>query len=446
MRKGILIGIAASTIGVGAAAAPPVIGTITQNEFANVRERVTAASPFVHSWDVTTFDQGYLGATATSELTIGDPDSDERVTIVLDHQMRHAPNAGTDLAHIQTRPRIPGGDPRRMVRALYGDEREPLRMETRIDFLGSQTITLQSPATAGMREVDGARIDWRGVDATATIGPGERDFTYRVDMPGLRLETGDGALSALAIDAVEASGSYEATAYENVWTGGAAGRIERIAIQSPDGEIALADLRFSDDARLSGDLFGFALEASAAALEAPDYDLTELRLDISGERIAPAFLQALQQARNSGDEPIDGDEVMTRLRAAPWSEIAAHEPLIRLDTFEAKTPDGRIAISARAGLADPGDGQQGIGMNDLMGLAQGEIDATAPERMVIDAVARSIAMRGGTDPATAERNAKNTLLTLAAQGLLTIEDGQIESSAGYDRGAIRINGNPLFGG
>jgi uncharacterized protein YdgA (DUF945 family) len=85
-------------------------------------------------------------------------------------------------------------------------------------------------------------------------------------------------------------------------------------------------------------------------------------------------------------------------------------------------------------------------MNDLMGLAQGEIDASAPERMVIDAVARSIAMRGDTDPATAERNANNTLLTLAAQGLLTIEDGQIESSARYDRGAISINGNPLFGG
>lgn len=446
MRKGILIGIAVATVGVGAAAAPPVIGTITQNEFANVRERVTAASPFVHSWDVTTFDQGYLGATATSELTIGHPDSDERVTIVLDHRVRHAPNAGTDLAHIQTRPRIPEGDPRRLVRALYGEDRDPLQIETRIDFLANQTVTMHSPATDGMREVDGGRVDWRGLNATATIGRGERDFTYGLDMPGLRLEPGDGELSALAIDAVEASGRYEATAYKNVWTGGASGRIERIGIQSPDGDIALADLRFSDDARLREDLFGFALEATAAALDTPEYNLTELRLDISGERIAPAFLQALQQARSNGDEPIDGDEVMTRLRAAPWGDIAAHEPLIRLDTFEAKTGNGRIAISARAGLADPGDGQQGIGMNDLMGLAQGEIDATAPERMVIDAVARSIAMRGDTDPATAERNANNTLLTLSAQGLLTIEDGHIETSASYDRGAISINGNSLFGG
>jgi len=446
MRKGILIGIAAATIGAGAAAAPPVIGTITQNEFANVRERVTAASPFVHSWDVTTFDQGYLGATATSELTVGHPDSDERVTIVLDHQMQHAPNAGTDLAHIQTRPRIPEGDPRRMIRALYGDGREPLQIETRIDFLANQTITMHSPATDGMREIDGVRVDWRGLEATATIGRGERDFTYRVDMPGLRLEPNEGELSALAIDGVEASGSYAATAYDNVWTGGASGRVERIAIQSPDADIALADLRFSDDARVSDDLFGFALKTSAAALDTPDYDLTELRLNISGERIAPALLQVLQQARTNGDEPIDGDEVMARLRAAPWGEIAAHEPVIRLDTFEAKTGNDRIAISAQAGLTDPGDAQQGIGMNDLLGLAQGEIDAAAPERMVIDAVARSIAMRSDTDAATAERNANNTLLTLAAQGLLTIEDGQIETSARYDRGAISINGNPLFGG
>ena len=446
MHKGIPIGIAAGIIALGAAAAPPIIGTITQNEFASVRERVTAASPFVHSWNVTAFDQGYVEATATSELTVGHPDADERLTIVLDHRVRHAPNAGTDLAHIQTRPRIPEGDPRRTVRALYGEDREPLQIEIRIGLLGDQTVTMHSPASDGMRAVDGARVGWRGLDATATIGRGERDFTYRIEMPGLRLASGDGGLSALAIEAVEARGSYKATAYDNVWTGGASGRIERIAIQSPEGDIALADLRFSDDARLRDDLFGFALKVSAAALDTPDYDLTEMQLDISGERIAPAFLQALQQARNSGDEPIDGDEVMTRLRAAPWSEIAAHEPLIRLDTFEAKTPDGRIAISARAGLADPGDGQQGIGMNDLMGLAQGEIDATAPERMVIDAVARSIAMRGGTDPATAERNANNTLLTLAAQGLLTIEGGQIQANAGYDRGAISINGNPLFGG
>jgi uncharacterized protein YdgA (DUF945 family) len=85
-------------------------------------------------------------------------------------------------------------------------------------------------------------------------------------------------------------------------------------------------------------------------------------------------------------------------------------------------------------------------MNDLMGLAQGEINAVAPEPMVIDAVARSIEMRSDTDPATAKRNATNTLRTLAAQGLLNLENGQIEASASYDRGAIRINGRSLFGG
>lgn len=447
MRKGILIGIAAGAVAIGAAAAPPIIGTITQQEFGHVRDRVTAASPFVHEWEMTTLDQGYLGATATSELTVGHPDTDESLTIVLDHRIRHAPTVGTDLARIETEPRIPEGEVQETIRALYGDDRKPLHVNTRIDFLGTRTINMHSPATDGMREVDGGRVEWGGLDASVTVGRGDRDLAYRVDIPGLQLQPGDGELTGLRIGSVEASGRYEATAFEHVWSGGASGGIERIELETPnDGAFVLADLRFSDEARLRDDLFGFALKASAAALETPDYQFSRLRLDLSGERIAPEFLQAVQQTRTNGDDPVDTDEVMARLQAAPWGEIAAHEPLIRLAGFEAHTTDGRLEISGQAGLADPGDGQQGIGINELMGLAQGEINAVAPEPMVIDAVARSIEMRSETDPATAKRNATNTLRTLAAQGLLVLENGQIEASASYDRGAIKINGRSLFGG
>lgn len=447
MRKGILIGIAAGTVAIGAAAAPPIIGTITQQEFAHVRDRATAASPFVHAWEMTSFDQGYLGATATSELTVGHPDTDERLTIVLDHRIRHAPTVGTDLARIDTEPRIPEGEIKETIRALYGDDRKPLRVNTRIDFLGTRTINMHSPATDGTREIDGGQVSWGGLDASVTVDRGDQGLAYQLDMPGLHLQSDDGGVTGLRIDAVKASGRYEATAFEHVWSGGASGAIERIELETPnEGGLVLADLRFSDEAGLRDGLFGFALKVSAAALESPDYQFSRLRLNLSGERIDPAFLQAIQQTRTDGDEPIDTDEVMTRLRAAPWAGIAAHEPEIRLDTFEAHTTDGRLEISAQAGLADPGDAQQGIGMNDLMGLAQGEINAVAPERMVIDAVAQSIEMRSDTDPATAERNATNTLRTLAAQGLLTLDDGQIEASASYDRGAIKINGRSLFGG
>ncbi|GEM_PF-3011328 len=447
MRKGILIGIVAGAAAIGAAAAPPIIGTITQQEFGHVRDQVTSASPFVQGWEMTAFDQGYLSATATSELTLAPPDSDERLIITLDHRIHHAPSVGTDLAHIDTEPRIPEGEIRESVRALYGDDRKPLRVDTRIDFLGTRTIHMRSPATDGVREIDGSRVEWRGLDATVTVGRGDRDLAYRIDMPGLHLQPVDGEPMGLRIDAVEASGRYEATAFEHVWSGGASGGIERIEIATEeDGRLVLTDLRFSDEARLRDDLFGFAFKASAAALETPEYQLSRLRLNLSGEQIAPGLLQAIQQTGANGDEPIDTDEVMNRLRAAPWAEIAAHEPLIRLDEFEAYTADGRLEIAAETGLTDPGEGQRGIGMNDLLGLARGEISAVAPEPMVIDAVARSIELRADTDPATAKRNATNTLRTLAAQGLLNLENGQIEAGASYDRGAIKINGRSLFGG
>lgn len=447
MRKGILIGIMAAAIAVGAAAAPPIVGTITQSEFAHVRDRVTAASPFVDSWTVRAFDQGYLSATATSELTVSHPDAEERTTIVLDHRIRHAPTVGTDLARIHTEPRIPDGDPRAFFRALYNDERAPLTSDTRIDLFGTRTITMHSPATDGMRAVDGTRIDWRGLDATVTIGRGERELAYRIDMPGLRLQPRDSELVDLQLDAVNASGAYEATAFDHVWTGGASGNIGRFQLQLANEQaLTLTDLRFADSARLNNGLFGFSLETTAETLETPDYTLSALQLNVRGERIAPALLQALQQARGNDDGTIDGDEVMARLQTAPWGEIAAGEPLVRLESFEAQTQDGSVTISARAGLTDPANGQQRIAMDELMSLAQGEISAVVPERMAIDAVARSIAMNSDTDPATAERNATNTLRTLAAQGLLTIDNGTIEASAGYDRGAITINGRSLFGG
>lgn len=449
MHKGTMIGITAGTIALGAAAiaAPSIIGKFTKQEFGNIRDRITAASPLVHAWTITAFDQGYFGATATSELTIGLPDTDTNLTIVLDHRIRHAPTAGTDLAHIDTEPRIPEGRPRKTVRTLYGDERKPLQVDTRIDWLGNRTINIHSPATDGMREIDAGKVDWRGFDATVAVGRAERDLTYRIDMPGLRLQLADDELATLRIDQIEASGSYEATAFEHIWSGGASGGIGRIEVVTPDGgAMMLADLRFSDEARLREDLFGFALKVSAAAFESPDYQFSRLRLNLSGERIAPELLQSMEQALTEGDEPVDADDVITGLRSAPWGRIAAQKPTIRLDTFEAHTGDGRLQVSAQAGLAAPGEGQEGIGMNDLLGLAQGEFNAIAPERMVLDAVTQSIAMRGDMDPAAAERSATNTLRTLAAQGLLTLENGEVEASASYDRGAIRINGQPLFGG
>lgn len=447
MRKGILIGIAAGTVAIGAAAAPPIIGTITQQEFAHVRDRATAASPFVQGWEMTSFEQGYLGATATSELTVGNPDTDERLTIFLDHRIQHAPTVGTDLARIVTEPRIPEGRIRDTMRALYGDDRKPLRVNTRIDWFGTRTIHIHSPATDGMREIDGGQVEWGGLDATLKVGRGDRDLAYQVDVPGLHLQPDDGEFAGLRINAVQASGRYEETAFEHVWSGGASGEVERIELDTPNGGgFVLSGLRFSDEAGLRDDLFGFALKLSAAALESPEYQLSRLRLNLSGERIAPELLQSAQRTLANGDEPIDTDEVMARLRAAPWGEIAGHEPEIRLDTFEAHTADGRLEISARASLAAPGEGRQAIGMDDLTGLAQGEISAVAPEPMVIDAVARSIEMRGDSDPARAKRDATNTLRTLAAQGLLTLDNGQLEANASYDRGAIKINGRSLFGG
>ena len=451
MRKGLLIGVAAIVLA-ALLGAPPVLGWATEQEFERIRERARSEIPFVQAWSVTEYEGGYLGADARSEIIVGDPSGESRTTIVLDHRFDYAPGTGGSLVQSVTTPRIDSGPLRQIVERLFGADRTPLTLRFDVDLTGKREITVQSPAVDGARDLPLARVQWQGLNAQLEVGRSEEWLAYEASMPGARVQPRVGEVSELRLESLTASGRYEASRFEGVWTGGASGQIGHILAKSPQaGDLELVDFAFSDNAKLEGDLFGFDVTTSAKQFSAPAYELNKVEMQLMGERIAPALMRAMQAGAErmgaQGDAAsASGGSAWNAMRDVPWGEIAANEPEIRLERFAAQTPDGAVQISARVGLRAPDNEQQKIGPRDLTRFAHGQVNASAPEPVVIDALARSIALRGDNDPGAARSSARSTIQQLTAQGMLTVEDGQIRSSASYDQGMIRINGQSLFGG
>lgn len=447
MRKRILVGGAAILV-IAAAAAPVISGRIVRSGFADFRSRVTTQARIVGAWRVISHDWGYLHSTAATRITLSLPQDDATFSLVLDHRIDHFPTAGFNLARLHSEPRIPDNDLAGLASRLYGTRRAPLTVDVTVGFTGTKSILVQSPPAEGTEILSAGRIEWQGFQAHITLGPNGERMRYRANSRGLRIETHASRRGMVYVGPVALHGHFAESRFDDIWTGSGSGHVSRLVMHAPgQGGLSLTHLAYSNTTRLKQELVHFSGRASMEELATAKYTIRNFRIHVSAERLAPAFVQRMQQAmetasRTGGDAP--GGTLVRQLQRIPWGEVASHEPVIRLDKLRATTPTGTLSITAEVGLRAPRDPARRIGLGGLARLAHGTITVEVPKAIALDLLASTIERRTDASTRAAREQAKRTLRNLEQQGMLEIGDGMVRSSAAYRGGRITVNGHLLF--
>lgn len=432
----------------GAAAAPLVTGNMAEQRMHSFAEHPMLLQSPNAEWTVTGYKSSYLGATATSELTLRHPERDESVTVVLDHDIQHALAAGDALLHIRTTPRIPEGRPQEIARAVFG-ERSPLTVDYHLRMDGVSVARAHSPSTDGMRELDFGAVDWKGLEGEVTASAGG-DGEYRLDAPGLRFEPGSGEIESAALGAVHLEGSVEATDLEDIWVGAGKATIDFLRVEGLDGGVALNRIEIAEDVSLRQERVEMRVDGRIAQLVLPEREVNDLRMTLDAKRLAPELLQAMQtfsrEAATAESEAQQQRIMRQVLGRVPWGEVARAEPLITLDVRGA-AGQGTVSAAGKVGLNAPRQEQVSqIRMFDLPSHGYAEVSLRAPEPMVVDVFAQRAQMEAPElSDAEARQSARNQVQALQAQGWIQADGDELFASAGYDRGQIRLNGQGLFG-
>ena len=164
MRKALIAGTIIVLAGIGAAV-PYITGTQAETAFRTNLEAL-AQHPQLET-RLTRYDRGWLGATASSRVTLILPD--DRIRLRLRHNVRHGPRPGVSgLAAMSTRPVIPD-EHQATVRHYFG-EAAPLTADLHIDFTGNQTLTVDSPAFVKAAHTDpDTEVEWGGLSGQVKI-------------------------------------------------------------------------------------------------------------------------------------------------------------------------------------------------------------------------------------------------------------------------------------
>lgn len=433
----------------GAAAAPLVTGNMAEQRMQAFAENpVLLQSPNVE-WAVTSYESSYLGATATSELTLRDPERGESVTVVLDHDIKHALAAGDALLRIRTTPRIPEGRPQEVARELFG-ERAPLTVDYRLRMDGVSVARVQSPSTDGTRELDYGAVDWKGLDGEVTANAAG-DGDYRLEAPGLRFEPASGQVESASMGALDMQGTFESTDLEDIWVGAGTAKLAFMRVEGgADGDMALNGLELSEDVSLRQGRVEIRLDGRIAQIVVPEREVNDVRMSLDAKRLAPELLQALQtiSRETAMAESQAQQQRVTRqiLGRVPWGEVARAEPEVALQ-LEGEAGRGPVSATARVGVSAPSQEQAAqLRMVDLSRRGNAEIRLRAPEPVVVDLFAQRAQMGDGERSDAAARSAaRQQVQALQAQGWIQAEGDTLSASASYDRGQIRVNGRGLFG-
>ncbi len=433
----------------GAAAAPLVTGSMAEQRMhAFADHPVLLQSPNA-DWKVTSYESSYLGATATSELTLRHPERDRAVTLVLEHEIQHALAAGDALLRIHTTPRIPEGRPQEVARALF-DDRSPLTVDYHLRMDGTSVARMHSPSTDGQRELEFGSVDWKGLDGEVTASAAG-DGEYRLAAPGLRFEPGSGEIESASLGAVRVQGTVESTDFDGVWVGAGTATLDSLRVESDaEGGFALHGLELSEDASLRQGRVELRVDGRVAQVELPDREINDFRMTLDANRLAPELLQAMQTiSRDTAAAESDAQRqriVRQVLGRVAWGEVAQAEPVLSLQ-LQGDAGQGSISASGKVGLNAPPEQQTAqLRLPDLPAHGHAELSLRAPEPVVIASFAQRARMN---DPelsdAEARRSARAQVQALREQGWIQADAQELFATAAYDRGQIRINGRGLFG-
>lgn len=354
--------------------------------------------------------------------------------------------AGMGLARLDTRLEISQEIRDKLIEVLGTDE--PVRIRTRMGFLGGGTTTLSGDARTiplgklGVAKANGS-IAWD--DFKLSIGMSRKGSSYAVSgrQPRIEFRSDDGreqvVFSNLNIDG---GGSRVTDDLYDGKVGVGVGKVSITSSRSPPVEVS--DMRYDVESTSKGAYFDYALrmgsgEVKTPALDALKFQLREVHYDMTLRHLHTPTLQKLTKALRESYSTIRVDSVSAQSALmAPLAEhgreLLKHDPEFVIDRIGIVTAQGEAAFRGVIKLPGVTDEDLEAGVMALLPKLVADITFEAPEALFENVPNGNMILGMGID-----------------QGYVKREGGRVTSHVEFRDGKLSVNGKsprvpPMFGG
>lgn len=354
--------------------------------------------------------------------------------------------AGIGIARLDSRLVVNEAIRSKLIEVLGTDE--PLRIRTRLAFLGGGTTTFSGDARTvplsrfGIPQAHGS-IAWDAFRLSIGISGKGRSYTVSGRQPRIEFRSEDGREHVLLTDLSVGGDSSQVT--EDLYAGKVGVGVGKVSIASGRSPpVDVSAIRYDVESTSKGDYFDYALrmgsgEVKTPSLDALKFQLREVHYDMTLRHLHTPTLQKLVRslresyARLPGS-PVGADMSLLAPFAEHGRELLKHDPQFVIDRIGIVTAQGEAAFRGVIRLTGVTDEDLGAGALALLPKIVADITFEAPQAL-FDSVPNGNMLVGmGVD-----------------QGYLKREGGKLTSHIEFRGGKLSVNGKsprlpPMFGG
>jgi uncharacterized protein YdgA (DUF945 family) len=453
-------------------AVPYYIGTTVEQNFrAEHAEAALEAARSGVTIELVDYQRQLFNATATTRITLPDPESKEDITLEFTHRIDHTPHPASQvIASVETTLLLSDEVTATLEPLLQG--KAPFDVQTRIFLDGHQEGTLHSPAVSGPLAGDeNTRVEWMGLQGSVWQSAGRDKVTLSMTMPKLSFNAaGDNS----AMPGVPRTINFSDMSYvtemhkgaSGMWQGSAKILIGSIAASGTDEggselDLSIDGLDLQGEQSETNGLVAAGGVFKSRHINVNGFELTDARYDLNVENLEAGALMALQEemqkVAQTKTEPAD-----------PLQPLRAHlpalfnaQPVFKINDMSVNSPMGRFALKLDARIT--GQWSDAILENPalLATLFKADIDASVPRAIVTstlqDNVRNAIIAQAAANEMelsdeelenAVEQTVSHQLEGLITQGYIKANEEQLESQLQYNAGQLTINGmdaSPLIG-
>ncbi len=325
---------------------------------------------------------------------------------------------------------------------------EPVRISTRLAFLGGGTTTLSGDArTIPLAKFglpgDKGTVAWDAFSLSIGTGRAGRWYDFRGRQPRIEFKSPDGAEHVKFADlTLDGKGSRVS---EDLYDGDMAFGVGKMSIASTrTPAVDISSLKYAFSSTSKGDFFDYSMqmgtgEVKTAALDQLKFQLKGVHYDFSLRHLHAPTLQKLTRAIRDAysktiDNPLAAQTAMMGPLAEHGRELLKHDPEFVIDRVGVETPQGEAVL--RGVIKAPGVTEEDLkaGAMALLPKLVADLNFEAPQALFDNVPNGNMMMGLGID-----------------QGYVKREGKKIVSHIEFKGGKLTINGKtpalpPMFGG
>lgn len=329
---------------------------------------------------------------------------------------------------------------------VFGQQ-APLLIHSTLNYWGSGSVLLSSPAFTTTVEKTQDKVEWKGVKLNIDFGRDYKNLHFKLDAPGLDDHMQNG--SDLIMGAIAATGDMQQAAPNSfLYLGKTSATLDQLKMDNsatPATSFDLQKLAMDSETSSKADLVDMVVKVGAQKLVTSKMEFNDFHYDYGIRHLhEPTLIKLVDAVYHPAKSQNPADTVQNVL--TPWKEfgpvLLQNKPEVSIDPISVTTAEGEAKLSAKATIAD-------VVAADLQNFAllmpklQASATISVPEPMLTKLMSGN-----GADPSTQaamQQGVTQQIAMFEQQGYIIRNEKMLSANFDWKQGQATINGKPMAG-